>query len=94
MIATLQTSPQRVLVLKGTYRIRLQVIGPFTVRLATSRDEMLRNSQGLNDGLQINQATGIYKDWWSGELWMSASVANSQVLIIITSGSEQTPTCV
>lgn len=94
MIATLSTEPKRILVLKGTYRIRLQVIGPFTVTMGTSRDELNNKSAGLNDGLQINQATGIYKDWWSGEFWAKASVNNSQLLIIITSGAEQVPTCV
>lgn len=62
----------------------MQVIGPQTIYLAEDADELkIASDSGavLNDGIQVNQATGIFSFWWMGELWVAGSVPNSQFLL-------------
>ena len=61
-----------------------QVIGAVTIYLAEDADELKQQSDSgnvLNDGIQINQATGIFRVWWMGELWVAGSVSNAQFLL-------------
>ena len=55
-----------------TYLI-FQVIGPSIAFLARDRQTLLQDTQFGRQGLQINQAAGIQKYWWRGDLWVSAS---------------------
>ncbi len=68
----------------------IQVIGPHTIFLAEDADELKQASDSgvvLNDGIQINQASGAYEFWWLGELWVAASIANG-MFILQTPGSK------
>jgi hypothetical protein len=70
--------------------IMVQVIGPNTVYLAEDADELKQVSDSgnvLNDGIQINQASGLVALWWLGELWTAGSAANTQ-FILQTPGSK------
>jgi len=70
--------------------IMVQVIGPNTIFLAEDADELKQVSDSgavLNDGLQINQASGIFEAWWQGELYAAGSVAGAQ-FILQTPGSK------
>jgi hypothetical protein len=54
-----------------TYII-VQIIGAQTLRLGASDAELQQTSdQGIQDGLQFNQAntTPPYGMWWKGDLW-------------------------
>jgi hypothetical protein len=70
--------------------LMVQVIGPNTVYLAEDADELKQISDSgnvLNDGIQINQASGLVPLWWLGELWVAGSVPNTQ-FILQTPGSK------
>lgn len=68
----------------------IQVIGPNTVYLAEDADELKQVSDSgivLNDGWQVNQASGDRLFWWLGELWVAGSGPNTQFLLF-TPGSK------
>jgi hypothetical protein len=81
--------PARILVLKKWYKIQIQVTGPNTVFLGTSKDEAGRTNNGVQqDGLQLNNVSTSgnnppYQCWWIGELWASGSADGTQFVIII-----------
>src|SRR5882672_10380872 len=82
--------PKRVASFPCWQFIMIQVIGPQTIFIAEDADELKIVSDSgavLNDGLQINQATGIFEAWWVGELYAAGSVAGAQ-FILQTPGSK------
>lgn len=63
-----------------------QVIGPQTIYLAEDADELKQTPDSnvvLTDGLQINQASGLFQFWWLGELWVAGSNPNSQFVLML-----------
>jgi hypothetical protein len=66
--------------------VGIQVIGPNTIFIAEDADELKQVSDSgnvLNDGIQINQASGLQWFWWLGELWVAGSAPNTQFILQI-----------
>jgi len=83
--------PSRALVLKQWFKIIIQVLGPNTLIIGTSKDEAGRNSlaYGIQDGIQLNNTNSNvpFQIWWKGELWVSGSdPANGCAAVIIVPG--------
>jgi hypothetical protein len=69
--------------------IGVQVIGPQTIYIADNQADLKISSDSgnvLNDGLQINQASGLQWFWWKGELWAAGSI-NGAEFILMAPGS-------
>ena len=81
--------PSRALVLKKWFKINIQVFGPETLFLGTSKAEagQLDNGAGQQDGLEITatltEAIGPLQIWWIGELWVSGSGDGATAIIVI-----------
>lgn len=78
--------PSRVLVLKKWIKLLIQVTGPGTVYLGTSKDEAGRLQFGqIQDGLQLNNTNALrpWEVWWIDELWAATSDPNTQFVIVI-----------
>jgi hypothetical protein len=83
----LNGGPSRALILKRWYKIIIQVLGPNTVTIGTSKAEagQLDNGAGISDGLQFNNVNALIpvQIWWKGELWVSGSGAGCTFLLIV-----------
>lgn len=77
--------PSRALVLKKWFKILIQVVGPNTVTVGTSKDEARNVLAGVQDGLQFNNANSTlpFQMWWKGELWVAGSAAGTYFVIIV-----------
>jgi hypothetical protein len=95
--------PTRALVLPrngpifGYFWCYLQINGPNTIIIGSSREEAGRNNNGIvQDGLQFTQANtnnGAPTPFlWRGELWIAGSAPNTQVVIVVPGlESDNTP---
>jgi hypothetical protein len=87
--------PTRLLVLPrngpifGYWKCFIQVTGPNTIFLSSSRIEGQNQIGATQDGLQFNNvnASEPYEFLWRGELWASAS-ANGTLFVIVVPGQE------
>jgi hypothetical protein len=79
--------PSRALVLKQWFKISIQVVGPNTITIGTSKDEAgsISTGLGVTDGLQLNLANTArpYQTWWKGELWISGSGDGATAIIVV-----------
>jgi len=81
--------PARVLVLRKWFKCLLQMTGPGTIFLGTSKDEAGRTTNlETQDGIQINNAIAgppnpPFYIWWKGEMWAAASIANANFVIVV-----------
>lgn len=65
--------------------ILIQVIGPQTIYLAEDQEELKTSSDSgavLNDGIQVNAASGLVGIWWKGELWAASTVSGGQFIMM------------
>ena len=72
--------------------VGIQVIGPQTIYIADNQADLKTVSDSgvnLNDGLQINQASGLQWFWWKGELWAAASIANGEFILMAPGSRSQ-----
>ena len=72
-------------VLIGSFKcltpITVQVVNPNTLYLAESDNALSQaTDNGVINALQINQATGIFTLWWSGDLWAAGSAGFQCIL--------------
>lgn len=74
--------PRLIATYKRLTQIIIQVTTAQTLFLAETDTELMITSDGaqLQDGLQINQASGIVSFWWQGDLWAAGSAAFSFML--------------
>ena len=85
-----QFKPRKIVTLNCWTFIVIQVVGPQTLYIAETENALMQTSDtGLIDALQINQASGIMRLWWKGDLWAAGSAAFSPLIIIpgATTGS-------
>jgi hypothetical protein len=78
--------PSRVLVLRKWAKILIQMTGPGTVFIGTSKDEAGRLSNGeTQDGIQLNStlATLPFYIWWKGELWAAGAQDGTAWVIVV-----------
>lgn len=79
--------PSRALILTKWFKILIQVTGPNTVFIGSSKDEAGRLETGLGqqDGLQFNNTNALIpiQIWWKGELWVSGSGNGATAIIVV-----------
>lgn len=89
-------NPQRVDKFSKRQKIYIQVVGPLTIRLATTKTELqIPGSTGQNDGLEYTQANTTSPAQpaeleWCGELWAMGSGPNATFRIIAPGHKEST----
>jgi hypothetical protein len=79
--------PSRALVLRKWFKINIQVLGPNTLFIGTSKDEagLIATGLGQADGLQLNNqnASLPFEIWWIGELWVCGSGSGCTAVFVI-----------
>lgn len=77
------SKPRKIATFNCPTFIAIQVVGPNTLYIAETENQlMLTDDSGLIDALQINQASGLQKFWWNGDLWAAGSVAFKALFVI------------
>jgi hypothetical protein len=81
-----QGGPARILVLNQWVKIGIQVTGPDTVFVGTTKDEAgLTNNGAAPDGFQFNNVNANipFFMWWKGELWISGNNTGAFAIILV-----------
>jgi|FLYL01.1.fsa_nt_gi hypothetical protein len=63
----------------NVYYVHMQVAGASTVRIGSSKAELLQSYADLPQGQSIPASAGIQRFFWRGELWMIADGGDALV---------------